>query len=56
MALFTTIIEHYPLKKHLLPLLLALSADDTLYDLQGRPVTNPAPGLYIRSGALTVIK
>lgn len=31
-------------------------ADDTLYDLQGRPVTNPAPGLYIRSGALTVIK
>lgn len=30
--------------------------DDTLYDLQGRPVKNPTPGIYIRQGRKYLMK
>lgn len=31
-------------------------SDDTIYDLLGRRVTNPAPGIYIRNGAKLIIR
>lgn len=30
--------------------------DDTIYDLLGRPVTSPAPGIYIRHGSKLIIR
>ena len=32
------------------------NADDSMYDLGGRKVSNPAKGLYIRNGKKVIIK
>ena len=32
------------------------SEDDTYYNLMGQPVTNPAPGIYIRNGRKVIVK
>lgn len=30
--------------------------DDAIYDLQGRKVTDPAPGLYVRGGKKILVR